>query len=36
MTAPHLATLTAEQEQAVEHGVDNPSSLLIIAPAYFK
>jgi hypothetical protein len=33
MTAPYLATLNAEQQQAVEHGVHNPSPLLIIAGA---
>ncbi|MGB6937628.1 MAG: ATP-dependent helicase [Xanthobacteraceae bacterium] len=33
MTAPYLATLNPEQRRAVEHGVDNPSPLLIIAGA---
>src|SRR5271169_1701123 len=33
MTAPYLATLNPEQRCAVEHGVENPSPLLIIAGA---
>ena len=33
MTAPYLTTLNPEQRRAVEHGVDNPSPLLIIAGA---
>jgi DNA helicase-2/ATP-dependent DNA helicase PcrA len=31
MTATYLATLNPEQRRAVEHGVENPSPLLIIA-----
>jgi len=33
MTAPYLAALNPEQRRAVEHGLDNPSPLLIIAGA---
>jgi DNA helicase-2/ATP-dependent DNA helicase PcrA len=33
MTATYLATLNPEQRRAVEHGVENPSPLLIIAGA---
>jgi DNA helicase II / ATP-dependent DNA helicase PcrA len=33
MTAPYLATLNPEQRRAVEHGVADPSPLLIIAGA---
>ena len=33
MTAINLATLNAEQRRAVEHGIDDPSPLLIIAGA---
>jgi DNA helicase II / ATP-dependent DNA helicase PcrA len=33
MTAPYLATLNADQQHAVEHGVDNPLPLLILAGA---
>ena len=33
MTAPYLAALNSEQRRAVEHGLDNPSPLLIIAGA---
>jgi DNA helicase-2/ATP-dependent DNA helicase PcrA len=33
MTAPYLATLNPEQRRAVEHGVEKPSPLLIIAGA---
>jgi DNA helicase-2/ATP-dependent DNA helicase PcrA len=33
MTAPYLATLNPEQRRAVEHGLANPSPLLIIAGA---
>src|ERR1700730_5089346 len=33
MTAPYLATLNPEQRRAVEHGIENPSPLLIIAGA---
>ena len=33
MTTPYLATLNPEQRRAVEHGVANPSPLLIIAGA---
>ena len=33
MTAPYLATLNREQQRAVEHGVRDPSPLIIIAGA---
>jgi DNA helicase II / ATP-dependent DNA helicase PcrA len=33
MTAPYLHTLNPEQRRAVEHGVESPSPLLIIAGA---
>ena len=33
MTAPYLAALNPEQRRAVEHGLDNPSPLLIVAGA---
>jgi DNA helicase-2/ATP-dependent DNA helicase PcrA len=33
MTAPYLATLNPEQQRAVEHGVGDPSPLVIIAGA---
>lgn len=33
MNAPYLAALNAEQRRAVEHGLDSPSPLLIVAGA---
>jgi len=33
MIAPYLATLNREQQRAVEHGVRDPSPLIIIAGA---
>src|ERR1051326_1676418 len=33
MTAPYLSALNPEQRRAVEHGLDHPSPLLIVAGA---